>query len=129
MSIQNSELTGIDEYAIRRLSEFVNIQNDDISYRAKDGKAELLLTKEKAVLSAHYKNGVTINDTKTTISGPIHFASDPNEIQIAGFWKFNDELLTCLPSTLYTPIPVLRFRENSFASEVKELAQVESALA
>jgi predicted nucleic acid-binding protein len=129
-SIANFELDDlITSERLQELSQYINVQDGNLAYRAKSGKAELLITKDKAVLSSHYKNAVVVNEYKTTIVGPIHLSPNPSEIQISGYWKFNDEILTCLPSTLYTPIPVLKFREPLFAEEVNGLAKIESALA
>lgn len=50
-----------------------------------------------------------IGQSGTMIRGPVGFSGTPSDIRIAGMWKFNDVLLSAAPSTILTPIPVLRF--------------------
>ena len=45
----------------------------------------------------------------TVMKGPVGFSANPSQIRIAGMWKLNDVLLGAAPSTILTPIPVLRF--------------------
>jgi len=42
------------------------------------------------------------------IQGPLSIQSSPEEVRFAGLWKINPLVLTCIPSTVYTPIPWLR---------------------
>lgn len=62
----------------------------------------------------HESNGVVVNQYGTTIDGKIHLGRTPSDIRINTFWVFNDELLTTLPSTNYTPIPVLQYKEPPY---------------
>lgn len=50
-----------------------------------------------------------IGNSGTVIRGPLGITGTPSTIRIAGMWKFNDVLLSAAPSTILTPIPVLRF--------------------
>lgn len=50
-----------------------------------------------------------VGGTGTVIRGPVGFTNRPGEIRIAGFWVLNDLLLSAAPSTIITPIPVMRF--------------------
>jgi len=50
-----------------------------------------------------------IGKTGTVLRGPLGLTASPGEIRIAGMWAFNDMLLSAAPSTILTPIPVLRF--------------------
>jgi len=45
----------------------------------------------------------------TVVKGPVAFTATPGEMRIGGMWKFNNLLLSAAPSTMLTPIPVLRF--------------------
>jgi hypothetical protein len=128
MNIANFELTGITQGLLDKLVHFVNVNNEDKAVRSRDGKAELLVSKEMASLTANYTNGVIVNSSQTTINGKTHLTADPSEVRFTGYWKLNDELLTCLPSTLYTPIPVLKFREPAFAEHVADLQKIKSAI-
>lgn len=50
-----------------------------------------------------------IGKSGTVVRGPVGFTANPGEIRIAGMWTLNDVLLSCAPSTILTPVPVLRF--------------------
>ena len=50
-----------------------------------------------------------VGGTGTVLRGPIGFTNRPGDIRIAGFWVLNDLLLSAAPSTVITPIPVMRF--------------------
>lgn len=54
--------------------------------------------------------GITVvSKSGTVIKGPIGITTSPDNIRIGGMWKFNPVLLSAMPSTIMTPIPVLRF--------------------
>jgi hypothetical protein len=126
MSINNFELT-FNGQSFTTADLFVKQQNnfnenqDERLIRAKDGKAEALVKKDAMCLTSGGTNGVIINTTGTTIDGRIHLAKGPSEIRINGFWKLNDELLTTLPSTLYTPIPVLVYDDHPGVVTIQSL--------
>lgn len=50
-----------------------------------------------------------VGGTGTVLRGPVGFTNRPGEIRVAGFWVLNDTLLSAAPSTIITPIPVMRF--------------------
>ena len=50
-----------------------------------------------------------IGKTGTVMRGKVGFTGNPSDIRIAGLWKFNDLLLSAMPSTIMTPISVLKF--------------------
>ena len=50
-----------------------------------------------------------VGGTGTVLRGPIGFTNRPGEIRVAGFWTLNDTLLAAAPSTIITPIPVMKF--------------------
>lgn len=62
----------------------------------------------------------------TVLRGPVSFTNSPSEIRIAGLWVLNDLLLSATPSTIMTPIPVLRFSPplESVASYAKNAAVI-----
>lgn len=41
------------------------------------------------------------------IKGPVSLTAHPNNIRIHGLWTLNPQLLSCIPSTLVTPVSVL----------------------
>ena len=80
------------------------------------GRAAVMVSPDIIDLSAPSKDddsstvGVSvIGGSGTVIRGPIGITGVPSDIRIAGMWKFNDVLLSAAPSTILTPIPVLRF--------------------
>lgn len=60
-------------------------------------------------ISASKPNGISITDKfGTTIGGPISFSTMPDQISMGGgYWRFNPLLLSCIPSTTPTPVPML----------------------
>jgi len=50
-----------------------------------------------------------IGGVGTVIRGPLGFTGTPSDIRFAGIWKMNDVMLSAVPSTILTPVPVLRF--------------------
>lgn len=57
--------------------------------------------------SVNEDNSVVVAENGTTISGPISFVSNPNQIRVGGLWTFNTPYQMMLPSTYATPSPVL----------------------
>src|ERR1700720_2999102 len=53
-------------------------------------------------------NGLTVSDQfGTTIGGKLSISMMPDQISIGGgYWRFNPLLLSCIPSTTPTPVPV-----------------------
>ena len=47
--------------------------------------------------------------TGTLIRGPLGFLATPGQFRIGGMWTMNDTLLSAAPSTILSPIPVLKF--------------------
>ncbi len=54
-------------------------------------------------------NGLTVSDQfGTTIGGKLSLSMMPDQISIGGgYWRLNPLLLSCIPSTTPTPVPVL----------------------
>jgi len=50
-----------------------------------------------------------VASTGTVIRGPLGISGSPGDIRVAGLWKFNDLLLSGMPSTIMTPIPTVIF--------------------
>ena len=49
----------------------------------------------------------TFDGIGTVVRGPFHIMARPDQIRIWGLWKFNPLLLSMIPSTIFTPMPVL----------------------
>jgi len=94
------------------------VANDERKYSTLKGTAELLI-QDKAIYITHVQNGMLICEHGTIIKGPSHLADTPSNVRINGFWVFNDELLTTIPSTTYTPIPVLEYKEPNYPKMVR----------
>jgi len=54
------------------------------------------------------KNWVSCDERGTTVSGPVSFATMPNQIRFGGLWVMSPAMQLSIPSTLATPGPVLR---------------------
>ena len=50
-----------------------------------------------------------VASTGTVIRGPLGLSGTPGDVRVAGLWKFNDLLLSGMPSTMMSPIPVMVF--------------------
>jgi hypothetical protein len=79
-------------------------------------RAAIMLSPDVVDISAPNKddtNGTVglsvVGKAGTVIRGPLGLTTTPGEIRIAGMWTMNDMLLSAAPSTILTPIPVLRF--------------------
>ena len=94
--------------------EKVNVKNDERKLSVLEGSAEVVI-QEKAIHLTHVESGILVSEYGTIIKGKTHLADTPSNIRINAFWVFNDDLLTTLPSTTYTPIPVLKYKDSPYA--------------
>jgi hypothetical protein len=85
-----------------------------------DGNAQLWITKNRIIVS-YQERGLVVDQNGVIIAGQTHLTATPSALRICGFWVFNDELLTTLPSTTYTPIPVLVYKESPYIKYAKTL--------
>lgn len=116
------EKMGTPPKTVEELSDFSSRQRS-IPYtqskllKASDSaRAAVMLSPDKIDISAADKedslntSGVSvIGKIGTVIRGKVGFSGVPSDIRIAGLWKFNDILLSAQPSTIMTPISVLKF--------------------
>jgi len=91
----------------------VNTSNrNKLLYQGKtsEGRTKVILEKDAITIAdAKSINGLTVtNDFGSGFVGPVSFASDIGEIRMSMLWHLNRAMLTALPSTIYTPIPVLK---------------------
>lgn len=55
------------------------------------------------------KHSVSVNrKSGIGLQGPLSIQASPDQIRFSALWKINPLVLTCIPSTVYTPIPWLR---------------------
>lgn len=73
-----------------------------------NAQAGMTITEDSAIIQGDKKNFVASTPEGNYISGKVSFISAPSDIRIAGMWTFNDSLTSTLPSTIVTPMPVLR---------------------
>lgn len=97
----------------------IRVDNDERRFCTMNGTAEVLM-QDDAVHITNANNGIIVYQHGTVIKGGQHMAETPSGIRINGFWVFNDDLLTTLPSTTYTPIPVLKYKASNYIKMIKE---------
>jgi len=119
--VQDNEVSkfGMDEN-----SEPLNKPQTSQDHRkvsTKGGSAQLYIGLDVLKLSQQ-QNGIIVNKDGTIIKGNMHLARDPSKIKVSGYWCLNEELLTGLPSSIYTPIPVLVYKEPPFATIVRRVS-------
>ena len=75
-----------------------------------EDKPRMGLTRESVyIANSTGSSGIAVTEKfGTGILGPVTFMQTPEEIRMAALWKINDTVLTALPSTIYTPIPMLK---------------------
>ena len=74
---------------------------------ALDAKAGMSVTDETVTMQSSKGNFIVQTDQGTFHGGKHSFICSPSDIRIAGNWVFNDHLVSTLPSTIVTPMPVL----------------------
>jgi hypothetical protein len=97
--------------------------NDTRKLSTKKGKAQVFVS-DTTVAVSNENNAVIVNDKGVVIAGRTHITKNPSNIRINGFWVFNEELLTTVPSTTYTPIPVLLYKEIPYGKTAAAMTQI-----
>lgn len=124
--INGEELSSTDQ--VNELQSFLDESTDERIFKCNTGSAQIYMKNDAMVLSSKSTNGIVINEYGTTVDGKFHIAQDPENIRVAGFWTLNNELLTTLPSTIYTPIPVLVYNEPPAIGVVQSLTKYLSSI-
>lgn len=105
---------------VAELQNLLNVELDERIIKTRKGSAEIYIKEDTVCISSKGKNGVAVHSNGVLIDGDrIHLATEPHQIRINGFWVLNDELLTTLPSTIYTPISTLVYSEPMAAEEIQ----------
>jgi hypothetical protein len=73
-----------------------------------EGGAFLAVGDDEAILSSGGRGFATSEKYGNIVSGPLSIFSDFDKIKIMGIFSLNPALMTCVPSTAATPIPVLQ---------------------
>ena len=66
-------------------------------------KAGVVVSENSIRSTVNEDNGIMIDERGTTITGPISFASSPNQIRVGGLFTFQNSIMGMLPSTIATP--------------------------
>ena len=85
-----------------------------------NGTASMLIGDDSISITKD-DNGIFISKDNVIINGRQHMVKDIDKNRVNGFWCWNPELLTCLPSTVYTPIPVLLYTDPPAAKRASAL--------
>lgn len=74
-----------------------------------NGQPVLAVTDKSIVMAGSDTNAVRVDpDFGVLMSGKLSLSATPDQISIGGgYWRLNPLLLSCIPSTTGTPIPVL----------------------
>jgi len=74
-----------------------------------EGQPYIAVQEEAINLTPSKTVGIAMSDKfGVTLSGPISFSTMPDQILMGGgYWGLNPLLLSCIPSTTPTPVPVL----------------------
>jgi hypothetical protein len=99
-------------------NSLIRVENDERRFSTLNGQAEVLI-QDKAIHMTNSSNGVVVYEHGVVTKGAQHLAETPSGIRINGFWVLNDDLLTTLPSTTYTPIPVLKYKASNYVKMIK----------
>lgn len=91
---------------------------------SKDGNAEIYLQKDTIVMATDSTTAMAINDGCIILDGRVHFSNSPNHMYVQGFWKFNEELLTTVPSTLFNPVQTLLFNYPPYVKKASKILKV-----
>lgn len=113
-----SKMTGS---SVKKQTERIQPKLDHRKLSLPNGIPQVLVT-DKKVTMTYKDNGMGVDENGLVLKGKMHLATDISNIRINGFWIMNTELLTCLPSTIYTPMPVLKYDTPPFAQTVARLA-------
>ncbi len=74
------------------------------------GEASHKITDSSATLQGGKRNCFH-SDAKlgNFVKGPVSFTAYPDQMRFAALWTLNPQLLSCIPSTITTPVSVLNF--------------------
>lgn len=72
-----------------------------------EAKAGMSVAEEAATMQGSKDSYIAMTPDGTYHGGKHSFICAPSDIRIAGMWTFNDSIVSTLPSTIVTPIPVL----------------------
>lgn len=74
-----------------------------------NGQPSIVVAQDEIVLAGNATTAIRVSPSfGVQLAGPISLSAMPDQIAVGGgYWRLNPLLLSCLPSTTPTPIPVL----------------------
>jgi hypothetical protein len=130
MTIKNTELSSFGTQNDKQDPSQAPMVNPDLDERkisTRTGNAQIII-KDNILLLSNRANGIMINERGTVVCNPLHIATDPSTTRINSFWVINDEIMTGLPSTIYTPMPLLKYKRPAIADQISDLAKKLAAI-
>lgn len=135
MAISNNELSTYGMGAkhstaaseIKRKTTTLDLDIGQVKFATQKGEASVLAT-DSSISITNKSNGIVVNSIGTVVDGLFHIGRQPSDVRISTFWTFNNELLTTLPSTIYTPIPVLVYKEPAAVKHLAAFMSLVSSL-
>lgn len=95
-----------------------------------DGQPQVIVTENEIVLSAGDTNVIRVDpEYGVLLSGQLSLSATPEQISFGGgYWRFNPLLLSCIPSTSATPVPVLIKDQPNLLKKTSSLTSAMSFL-
>lgn len=113
----------------RQDGEIVDFANRTKRIAAGGGNAEVIVSKNRLILATDANTAIGMSDGCIILDGKIHFSHRPDDICINGFWRFNQALLTEIPSTLAFPVETLIFKYPNSMKRSSKVISLISGLA
>ena len=84
--------------------------NEKIWKYGPNSEASHKITDSSATLQGG-KNNCFFSDAKlgNFVKGPVSFTAYPDQMRFSALWTLNPQLLSCIPSTITTPVSTLNF--------------------
>lgn len=105
-----------------RKAEVVDCKKGDKKLQAENGSAEVYISSSSIQIGTN-DSGIHVSDNQVQLHGRLAIPKPPSQIRINGFWTFNEEILTTLPSTLFTPIQTLLYSEPPYAKTASKVCK------
>jgi hypothetical protein len=90
----------------------------------KKGGAEVCVGENSITLSQDETCGIGVGNDSIILDGRLHIGKAPSQVRINGWWIFNEEILTGLPSGLFTPVPTLLYKDPPYAKKASKFAKL-----
>jgi len=78
-------------------------------FRMPGSGSAVLATNDRVALVGGVDSSIVSSKDGNTINGKLSIMAAPNDIRIGGMWVLNPLLVSTVPSTMVTPIPVFLF--------------------